>query len=126
GSNTTFPESVNRLTADQAGTLAQRYLDALAMRDDAAVRITDKMPLNMLWLGFIALLLPLALVIYCRRDAMHNCLSCYFQFFPSGLPFSYDLAHLGGVYRQHERLMAHWRQCLPLSMMTVDYEALVA
>ncbi|WP_461110276.1 tetratricopeptide repeat-containing sulfotransferase family protein [Salinisphaera aquimarina] len=120
-----YPECLRRLTAEQVITLSQRYLGALSARDPEAQRVTDKMPFNMLWLGLIARLFPNARVIYCRREAMDNCLSCYFQLFNKGLRFSYDLAHLGRVYRQHERLMAHWAACLPLSMLTVDYESLV-
>jgi len=121
-----YPEALDRLTPDIVDTLAGRYLGALSARAPDAARVTDKMPFNMLWLGLIAKLLPNARVIHCRREAMDNCLSCYFQLFNQGLRFSYDLAHLGRVYRQHERLMAHWQACLPLSMLTVDYETLVA
>ncbi|MES1929287.1 TPR repeat-containing protein [Salinisphaera dokdonensis CL-ES53] len=126
GSDGSYPEPLSRLTPAQADTLAQRYLGALSARAPEAERVTDKMPFNMLWLGLIARLFPNARVIYCRREPMDNCLSCYFQLFNQGMRFAYDLEHLGGVYRQHERLMAHWQTALPLSMLTVDYEALVA
>lgn len=126
GTRKRFPECTRMLTQDHAQALAQRYLAALEQRAPTAARITDKMPFNLLWLGLVALLLPEARVIYCRRDAMDNCLSCYFQSFSKGMRFTYDLGHLGRVYRQHERLMAHWAACLPLNMITVDYEALVA
>lgn len=121
-----YPETLTGLDQAQSEGLAQRYLDVLAAHDGTAARVTDKMPLNLLWLGLIALLFPNARVVYCRRDAMDNCLSCYFQIFHDGLVFTYDQQHLGRVYRQHERLMAHWTECLPLAMMTVDYETLVA
>ena len=121
-----YPDCLSALTRAQVDTLATRYLGALAARAPEAARVTDKMPFNMLWLGLIALLFPNARVVYCRREAMDNCLSCYFQLFNQGMRFAYDLGHLGRVYRQHERLMAHWQAHLPLSMLTVDYEALVA
>ena len=35
------------------------------------------------------------------------------------------LEHLGFAYRQYERLMAHWRQALPVPMLDVPYEMLV-
>src|SRR5699024_3119952 len=126
GGNRRYPQAVARLDEAQVAALAERYLGVVDALGGNALRVTDKMPFNMLWLGLIALLLPQARVIYCRRDAMDNCLSCYFQIFNAGLRFSYDLQHLGQVYRQHERLMAHWQKCLPLPMLTVDYEALVA
>ena len=120
-----YPECLDHLEPDAAAMLAQRYLGGLDARAPDATRVTDKMPFNMLWLGLIALILPNARVIYCRRNPMDNALSCYFQLFSQGLRFAYDLGHVGHVYRQHERLMAHWREHLPLSMLTVDYEDLV-
>ena len=126
GTRRRYPECLADIDAAGAGALAERYLGALDARAPAAARVTDKMPFNMLWLGLIALLFPNARVIYCRRDALDNCLSCYFQIFSRGLRFAYDLTHLGHVYREHERLMAHWRQALPLTLHTVDYETLVA
>lgn len=126
GSGKRYPEAVGLLEKGQVKALAERYLGALDARSESAVRVTDKMPSNMLWLGLIAVLFPNARVIYCRRDAMDNCLSCYFQIFNQGLRYCYDQTHLGRVYRQHERLMAHWAECLPLRTLTVDYESLVA
>ncbi len=125
GARQRYPECTTAFTVDQAAALARRYLGALTARAPEADRVTDKMPFNMLWLGLVALLFPNARVVFCRREPMDNCLSCYFQIFSKGLRFSYDLAHLGRVYRQHERLMARWAECLPLRMLTVDYEALV-
>jgi hypothetical protein len=88
-------------------------------------RITDKMLLNFLHLGLIALLFPQARVIHCRRDPLDTCVSCFFQNF-RGLTFTLDLADLGNYYRDYERLMDHWRRALPLPMFKVVYEDLVA
>src|SRR5699024_8926222 len=84
GSQKRFPDNVGGLTAAQSRTLAQRYLAHIDALADTATRVTDKMPLNLMWLGVIALLFPQARVVYCRRDAMDNCLSCYMQIFHSG------------------------------------------
>jgi hypothetical protein len=71
-------------------------------------------------------LFPAARVIFCRRDPRDTCLSCYFQRFGEGNPFAYDLADCARRLLETERLAAHWRRVLPLSMLTVDYEALIA
>ncbi|MES1924103.1 sulfotransferase [Salinisphaera sp. T31B1] len=126
GDRRRFPECADALADPLAEQLASRYLATLEALDPVVERVTDKMPFNMLWLGLIAQLFPNARVIYCRREPMDNCLSCYFQIFSKGLRFAYDLGHLGHVYRQHERLMAHWQSVLPLPILTVDYETLVA
>lgn len=44
-----------------------------------------------------------------------------------GNAFAYDLSDCGRRYLETERLAAaHWRQVLPLSMLTIDYETLIA
>jgi hypothetical protein len=42
------------------------------------------------------------------------------------MTYARNLEHLGFVYRQHERLMNHWKNTLDLPMLTVKYEELVA
>lgn len=121
-----YPWCIDRLTIDQADGLAQVYIDPLvALRPDA-LRITDKMPLNFVHLGLIAILLPEARVIHCRRDAMDTCLSCYMTHFTTGNEFASDLTHLGLFYREYQTLMSHWKEVLDLPILDVDYEQVVA
>jgi hypothetical protein len=86
------------------------------------------MPGNILHLGLIATLFPGARIILCRRDARDTCLSCYFQHFdPKNLHlYLYDLADCAQQYVQSDRLAAHWLKVLPLKILEVQYESLVA
>lgn len=121
------PARAARLSREDVVARARDYLERLAALPGAAAarRISDKMPGNFLRLGLIALLLPHARVIYCRREPMDNCLSIYFQNFSGAHPYAYDLAELGAYWREHERLMEHWRAVLPLPMIEVRYEEVV-
>jgi tetratricopeptide (TPR) repeat protein len=107
--------------------LAHEYLRAL--RDGAPkgrLRITDKSPFNFFQLGFAGLLFPQARVIHCRRNERDNALSIWLENFNHEQHYATDfgdLAHLRGGY---ERLMGHWREVLPLPILEVDYESLVA
>jgi Flp pilus assembly protein TadD len=105
--------------------VAGEYRGGLVRLGGAAERVTDKLLENFLHLGEIAVLLPRARVIHCRRDARDICLSCFLQYF-NGLAFAWDLEDLGHYYRDYARLMAHWRTVLPLRMLDVVYEDLVA
>ena len=67
-----------------------------------------------------------ARVILCRRDPLDICLSCYFQSFADPMPYAYDLLDCGGRLLEAARMAAHWRRVLPIPMLTIDYEALVA
>ena len=119
-------DAIAALGPDQARDLGQSYVRRLTASSLAAERIVDKLPGNYLRLGLLARIAPKARVIWCRRDPLDTCLSCYFQSFAAGQRFSYDLEALGLVYRLHERLMRHWRAVLPNPILEVRYEALVA
>lgn len=121
-----YPEGVWDLTAELATALAGDYLAALDAVDPDSARVTDKLPQNFLDLGLIALILPRATVIHCRRDPFDTCLSCFFTNFLHDLNFTYRLEDLGAYYRGYRRLMAHWRKTLPIPILDVDYEDLVA
>jgi len=114
------------IDADALAGLARGYLEPLRRLAPRAERITDKMPLNSLHLGLIWRMLPDARVIVCRRNPIDTCVSCYFHHFAGSLSFTYDLAHLGRMHREHDRLLAHWLRVLPLKMLEVQYEELVA
>jgi len=113
----TEPRRLERL----ADTFRRRYRK-LAPK---AARITDKMPANIVHLGLISLLMPGARVVYCRRDPLDTCVSCYFQYWPRTNNFIYDLHHLGVYARSVARLMEHWKSVLDLRIHDVVYEDLV-
>ncbi len=86
----------------------------------------DKAPVNSDYLGLIYSVFPNARVIYMQRDPIDTCLSCYFQKFLTGINFALDLSDLVHYYREHRRIMAHWRAVLPPGfILDVPYEELV-
>jgi tetratricopeptide (TPR) repeat protein len=126
GTDRPFPECIALLEPPLAAKLASEHVVRLQALAPEALRVTDKLPNNFQRLGLIALLFPNARIFHCRRDPLDTCLSCYFQEFAHGQPFSFDLGFLGRFYRDYERLMAHWRTVLPTPPLDVPYEALVA
>ena len=126
GTRKRYPECLTELSEAVSRELAAQYLGALDRVNGSAARVTDKLPLNFLNLGLIALLFPQATIIHCRRDPLDTCLSCYFARFSHHLDFTFSLAGLGAYYRGYRRMMDHWREVLPVSILDVDYEELVA
>jgi tetratricopeptide (TPR) repeat protein len=126
GGEADYPECVTALDREAAGRLAERYLGALAAEDTKAARVTDKLPFNFRHLGLIALLFPKARVVHCRRDPRDVAVSCYFLKFLKPISFAYSLTDFGRYYRQYEWLMDHWRAVLPLPLLELQYEELVA
>jgi tetratricopeptide (TPR) repeat protein len=107
--------------------LATEYLRVLEGVSGSAQRVVDKAPINFEYLGVIHAVFPRARIIYVRRDPIDTCLSCYFQPFFAGLNYTMDLGDLAHYYREHQRLMAHWRGVLPAgSMLELPYAELVA
>jgi Flp pilus assembly protein TadD len=107
--------------------LATRYLRILRDRAAHAARVVDKAPVNCDYLGVIRSVFPNARIIYMLRDPIDTCLSCYFQQLPLTLNYTLDLWDLTHYYRQHERLMAHWRAVLPPgTILDLPYAELVA
>lgn len=113
--------------AQLSNALSESYLRILDRHSPQALRVVDKAPLNSDFLGLIHLVFPNARFIYMRRDPIDTCLSCYFQGFASGLAFTLDLADLAHYYREHHRLVAHWRAALPAGrLLEVPYAELIA
>ena len=107
--------------------LSKEYLRVLNGHSADAARIVDKATVNSDHLGVIHAVLPNARIIYLRRDPIDTCLSCYFQQFSLALNFTMDLSDLAHYYREHHRLITHWRSVLPPeTILDVPYEGLIA
>lgn len=120
-----YPESAPEIPFAERHAAAEAYLHTLEV-PPGAQRATDKLPGNYVHLGLIAMLFPNARVVHCRRDPLDTALSLFRQLFEGdALAFSYDLEHIACVLRAHQRLMQHWRACLPLALLELDYEELV-
>lgn len=107
--------------------LAHDYLSALRRQAPPdCPRISDKQPLNFFHLAFAALLFPNARVIHCRRDARDNALSIWMENFNPDQRYATDFDDLAFFISQERRLMAHWSTALPLKILDVQYEDVVA
>lgn len=129
GTISEYPECVTEMSAPKAKGIADKYLELtrkVVGPDTQSLRITDKMPHNFVHLGLIALLFPKARIIHCKRDAMDNCLSIFFQNFGGVHPYAYDLSNLGHHYLEYQRLMAHWHEVLPGRIFDLNYESVIS
>ena len=106
--------------------LADGYLKTLQRCSADALRVTDKTNFNTDFLGLIHSVFPNARFVYVRRDPIDTCLSCYFNQLSSVQNFTLDLGDLAHYYREHQRLVNHWRSVLPAGvMLEVPYAELV-
>jgi tetratricopeptide (TPR) repeat protein len=118
-------ELVARSAGVDFAALGRDYLGRVPQLPAGALRFTDKMPLNYLYLGLIHRALPHAKIVHVIRQPMAVCYAMYKTLFKDGYPFSYDLSEIGRYYLAYRRLMDHWQATLPGAIHCVRYEALV-
>jgi len=107
-----------------ADKLRSAYLDTLGELGVSETIITDKMPLNFRWIGFILSAFPDAKIIHLNRDPIATCWSVYKHYFPDPCLFAYDLEDLAEFYKLYVGLMAFWRERYPDSIYDLNYECL--
>jgi tetratricopeptide (TPR) repeat protein len=109
------------------GKLSGAYLRLLTQHSKDAERIVDKATFNSEYLGVIHSVFPNARFIYLQRDPIDACLSAYFQQLSPEMTFAMDLSDLAHYYREHQRMVTHWRSALPPgALLDVPYAQLVA
>lgn len=113
------------LTREATQQIAAWHLSRLAALDGTAPRVVDKMPDNYLHLGLIACLFPRARIIHCRRDLRDVAVSCWMTNFRH-IRWAADQEHIAARFLDYRRLMDYWRRVLPVPILEVDYEEIVA
>ena len=121
-----FPAAVRNLSPMELQNFGANVYASMFANADSESFVIDKLPGNYQNVGFIATILPNAKFIYCKRDPIDNCVSCYEQHFEDGLNYSFSLEGLAEAYKQHEKIMEHWFEVCPIPIHTVKYEELVS
>jgi tetratricopeptide (TPR) repeat protein len=114
-----------RLDPARAQFLAGQHLHWLQELDPSRPRVTSKTPADWQFVGLLAVLFPRARFIHCRRDPRDSALSCWMTQFRM-LNWTCDQNDIADQFNDYQRLMAHWRACLPVPILELDYEETVA
>ncbi len=122
------PEILNprnlKLNIDRIKTRNQ-YIEAVRSLNTTKKIITDKMPINFLWIGLIQIALPEAKIIHVKRDPRATCWSVFKSLFSSdGNRFAYDLEDIAEYYIQYRKLMSFWHKLYPGKIYELNYEEL--
>jgi len=121
-----YPVVVPLLDDDEFAKLGEEYLRRTKRhRETELPRFTDKLPNNFSHVGFLSLILPNAKVINAKRHPLDSCLGSFKQMFARGQPFTYDQFELAEFYMEYQRLMDHWHEVLPGTLLDVQYEDVV-
>jgi tetratricopeptide (TPR) repeat protein len=106
--------------------LREQYVDAIFERELDAEYVIDKLPANFSAVGLIRMLFPDAVIVHCTRDPIATCWSLYSANFGTHLSYYTSFEHLVHYYKVYSRLMAHWNRVFGSTIVTVEYEKLVA
>ncbi len=105
--------------------LGQQYLEKCRHWSRHTPVFTDKLPGNLPYIGAMLAMLPQALVVGVRRNALDVCWSCYRQLLMGGSEFIYDFQSLADYWTDFENHMDFWAQQAPGRVLSMQYEQLV-
>jgi tetratricopeptide (TPR) repeat protein len=106
-------------------SIREEYLDALSNLNAPESVITDKLPLNFQYIGFILSAFPEAKIVHLKRDARATCWSNYQCFhLKKENGFSYNLDDLAEFYVLYLEQMDFWHQLYPGKIYDICYEDL--
>lgn len=122
-----YPELMEELSASEIRKAGEEYLArAAAYRKLNRPFFIDKMPNNFSYLGAILTCLPNAKVIDARRHPLGSGFAIFKHYFVEAYSFAFDLADIGGYYRDYVQLMAHLDAAQPGRVHRVFHEKMIA
>ncbi|PCI56503.1 MAG: sulfotransferase family protein [Gammaproteobacteria bacterium] len=132
-SKTTSNKVIDKATVMAAASINYRklgkaYIDSTRAITGSSAKFVDKMPLNVLYAGFIIKALPKAKIICLDRNPLDTIVSNYRQLFAvnfSYYNYAYDLKTTAQFYHQFTQLTKLWLMLFPDNFYVVNYENLV-
>ena len=121
-----FVKKVQDELPNHVSDMASKYLGKIA-NISKTLQVTDKLPHNFVFIGFIKMMFPQAKIIHCNRDAKSTCFSIFKNYFPDeSLWFAYDENDLAEYYALYKELMIFWKKIYGETIYDISYEHLVA
>ena len=115
----------NHLTEQALLFIREEYLDMLSQFNTSENIITDKLPLNFQYIGFIFSAFPDAKIVHLKRDARATCWSNYKYYFKNKENgYSYNFDDLARFYGLYIDLMDFWHELYPNQIYDMCYEDL--
>ena len=114
-----------KVIEDSYLSVRNEYLSYISRLNVSETIITDKMPTNFRYIGFILKAFPEAKIIHLNRDSRAICWSIYKSYFPGeGLGWAFNMKDLAGYYNSYIDLMTFWHQLFPRKIYDICYEDL--
>jgi hypothetical protein len=108
--------------------LGEDYIESTRAITGKTAKFVDKMPLNVLYVGFILKALPKAKIVCLDRNPLDTIVSNFRQLFAvnqSYYNYSYDLESTTEFYLLFKQLTTLWLALFPENFYFINYEKLV-
>ncbi len=108
--------------------LGQSYIESTRALTGNTLKFVDKMPLNVLYVGFILQALPHAKIVCLERNPLDTIVSNFRQLFSANsynYNYAYDLISTTNFYLEFRNLVELWLTTFPENFYLVNYEKLV-
>lgn len=110
---------------DPWGDVARDYAHFIDMRFRSPGLVVDKTVGQSSLIGFLLHSLPSARIVWLRRNAEDNALSCFRTYFTAPTQWSWSPEDIANHFRIEDRLFDHWRGMFGDRILAVPYESLV-
>ena len=122
-----FFEEIINFDKNNLKKIGDEYIAKIKDISNESERVTDKLPINFLYIGFIKLILPKSKIVHCYRNPKDNCLSIFKNQFSSGkIKFAYEMSEIVDYYNLYNDLMKYWNNLLPNFIFDIKYENLIS
>jgi len=130
---TRSPRVLDKETVNAAGEidfnqLGRAYIDSTRAITGKTAKFVDKMPFNVLYVGFILQALPQAKIVCLDRNPLDTIVSNFRQLFTAktdNYNYAYGLASITQFYVSFKELVTLWQEKFPENFYLVNYEKLV-
>ena len=120
-----FSKDVENNLKDLSVKIGNEYITALDTIDNR-LRVTDKLPFNFIFIGFIKTCLPKAKIIHCIRNPKDICISILKNYFPlDDVGFAHNEKEIVEYYSEYKNLMSYWKGIFGNAIYDLQYEKLV-
>ena len=119
-------ENISNINIKKLEEIGKKYINQVKKLSNNSKRVTDKLPINFKWIGFIKLILPNSKIIHCTRNPKDNCLSIFKNYFVNPqLNFAYNLEEISEFYLLYIDLMKYWKRIFPNFIIEAKYEKII-
>ncbi len=115
----------NQKFADTINFIRNEYFSKISKISEKKF-ITDKLPGNFKWIGFILNSMPESKILHLERNPMAICWSIYkSEFNNPDMAFTYSQEYIAEFYLLYKDLMNFWKNKYPNQFININYEIFV-